>query len=136
MTHTHESWVPSIVSSCKTGSNEVKQSLMRSNTYKGSFVIINLHNLENNSRNCTSEKGTWKKDPSQLCIYLQFNITWWILTLKLTSRQDLFSNLKCARFFLNCHFTKKLEYSWTNKNNWEQTNIYLSSENGPFNHFE
>ena len=44
--------------------------------------------------------------------------------------------LKMRKIFLKLSFYKKLEYSWANKNNWEQTNIYLSSENGPFNHFE
>ena len=45
--------------------------------------------------------------------------------------------LKMRKIFLKLWIYKeKLEYSWTNKNNWEQINIYLSSENGPFNHFE
>ena len=44
--------------------------------------------------------------------------------------------LKMRKIFLKLWIYKeKLEYSWTNKNNWEQINIYLSSENGPFNHF-
>ena len=126
MTHTHESWVPSIVSSCKTGSNEVKQSLMRSNTYKGSFIIINLDNLENNPRNSTSKKSTWKKDPSRwsLDMYNWYHVMNPSLEVDITPRLVL--DLKMRKIFLKLSFYKKLEYSWTNKNNWEQINIFTS----------